>query len=420
MLKWRVIGNKQIKQQLSQALVHEAAAELSDGEADCLYIAKKFPDLDVREAFAHDQCVLLDEMALLTPAQLKDLCEQAKESNLLLMYADRLHYAMISEIIEEHIKEQIIGRLIRFDITYANRRDLLSALSLTRRLLREFPHDHDVKIRLHYGGHQMVIEGENGSFTIPDLLKPDSCILKTGDEELVCTTPDRSLERIIDAFHHHLAFLHYEDETYSFSHMISLREAIDHLPVVMGLTGGIATGKSTVSTYLRSQNIPVIDADQISHQALKSDSPVFQTIVDRFDCLDENGGISRAKLGAIVFDDAKERAALEAIIHPYVKETILARIQEAKGLIVLDVPLLYEVHFDVFCDFVCVVTCDEEMQFARLKARNQLSDEEARKRMQAQMPLKDKCERADYLLDNSGDLDNLYRQIEAMMKEVEL
>jgi dephospho-CoA kinase len=187
---------------------------------------------------------------------------------------------------------------------------------------------------------------------------------------------------------------------------------------VIGLTGGIATGKSTVSKLFKQHGLTVLDADEIAHHAYDQGSETYKAIVNRFDCL-ENGEISRAKLGAIVFHDEKARHDLEAIIHPFVKETMIEGIRKAEGqTVILDVPLLYEAHFDELCDQVVVVALDEDKEITRLMARNHLSREEAITRIKAQMPLSEKQKRADYVIDNSGSRQELRKQVDDFLRKV--
>lgn len=188
---------------------------------------------------------------------------------------------------------------------------------------------------------------------------------------------------------------------------------------VIGLTGGIATGKSTVTHYLVTHGYEVIDADLVSHEALEKESACFQQVVDHFDCMDHQGLIDRRKLGTIVFSDEKERAYLESILHPYIMSCIKEKIEKShEELIFLDVPLLFEAHFDTLCDMSVVVSCDDQTQLSRLMQRDHLTKEEALARIHAQMSLKEKRKKADLIIDNSKDLCFLEQEIRKMLKEV--
>lgn len=187
---------------------------------------------------------------------------------------------------------------------------------------------------------------------------------------------------------------------------------------VIGITGGIATGKSTVTKMLRGHGYTVLDADAMSHDAYEPGSETFRKITAAFDCL-ENGEISRKKLGAIVFSDARKRKELEAIIHPYVYKRMEEGIRNASGhLLFLDVPLLFEAHFDRLCDAVIVVTCTPEIELSRFMARNHLSREESLRRIASQMPLSQKEAQADYVIDNSQDRYHLQNQVKRVLGEL--
>lgn len=186
---------------------------------------------------------------------------------------------------------------------------------------------------------------------------------------------------------------------------------------VIGITGSIAVGKSTVTQYLRTHGYCVLDADEISHQALEKESGCYQKIVDAFDCLDENQNISRQKLGQIVFHDANKKALLESIIHPYVKMMLEKGIQECQDpLVFLDVPLLYETHMDVMCDDVIVVYVDEVTQMQRLMKRNHIDENQARLLMRQQISIEKKKELGDHIIDNRQNFEDLYQNIERVLK----
>ena len=193
---------------------------------------------------------------------------------------------------------------------------------------------------------------------------------------------------------------------------------------VIGLTGGIATGKSTVSNMFKARGIPVLDADQIAHDLLERGTKVFQQIVDEFgeDVVSSTGCICRKTLGRIVFDDASKRERLNNIVHPEVKRIMCQQIDAFKSsfepVIVLDVPLLFESGFHTLCDYTVVVYTDEETQLKRLMKRNNLTQEEAMKRINAQMPLKDKVQLADWVIDNSSHLLETEKQVVALIDKL--
>jgi len=178
---------------------------------------------------------------------------------------------------------------------------------------------------------------------------------------------------------------------------------------VIGLTGGIASGKSTVSKALAELGATVIDGDEIAHRLMEPHQPVWEDIVNKFgrEILNPDLAIDRAKLGKIVFDDPEQMATLNRISRPRIIESIkneLDSIKEARpdSVIVLDVPLLYEARLDKLSDQVWVVWIDRETQIKRLMERNKYTREEAVKRIDSQMSLDEKKRRADVVIDNSG------------------
>ncbi|MCI5775395.1 MAG: dephospho-CoA kinase [Aerococcus sp.] len=191
---------------------------------------------------------------------------------------------------------------------------------------------------------------------------------------------------------------------------------------IIGLTGGIATGKSTVSNMFKAHGIPIIDADQIVYDLEHKGEQGLQAIVDTFGAqyLDSDGELDRRKFGAKVFADSKALEQLNTILRPLIRQRILDAIQDVKAtdaiLAILDVPLLYEGGYDAICDDVVVVAVDEAQQKARLKARNQLSDEEAIQRIHSQLSLNEKVRRADFVIDNSQSLAHTEQQVEELLK----
>lgn len=179
---------------------------------------------------------------------------------------------------------------------------------------------------------------------------------------------------------------------------------------VFSLTGGIASGKSTVAGHWRSLDLPVVDADELARRVVAPGTPGLAAVVERFgpSVLDENGGLDRGALGRIVFGDPAARRALEAIIHPRVQEAAreeFARIAATgERLACYEVPLLFETGQHTVYRPVVVVTVDEPTQLERAMQRDGLTAEEARARIAAQMPLAEKVAKADYVIDNTGPL----------------
>jgi dephospho-CoA kinase len=177
---------------------------------------------------------------------------------------------------------------------------------------------------------------------------------------------------------------------------------------LIGLTGGIATGKTTVSNYLRDRyGFPILDADVYAKEAVEVDSPIFQEIVKRYGSAIqlENRALNRIKLGDIIFNDQEEKAWLEAQIHPYVRKRFEEVIQSLDNqIIILSIPLLIEANLIHLVSEIWVVSCDIEQQIQRLQHRNHLTEKQAIARIKNQVPLAEKITRADVVLDNSGSL----------------
>ncbi|MFV0980455.1 dephospho-CoA kinase [Latilactobacillus sakei] len=191
----------------------------------------------------------------------------------------------------------------------------------------------------------------------------------------------------------------------------------------LGLTGGIATGKTTVSQMLAQQGIPIIDGDQVAHQVLANNQSVQAQIQATFGKqLVQDGQVDRAALGKLVFGNQAALAQLNAITAPVIRETIMTEMAQAKvhqvPLVVLDLPLLYEQHYETVCDGVLVIYLPVEKQLARLRARNQLSREDALKRINSQASLAEKRDRADFVIDNQGSLDQLEAQLKTVLEGV--
>ena len=193
---------------------------------------------------------------------------------------------------------------------------------------------------------------------------------------------------------------------------------------IIGLTGGIACGKSTVSTELRAHGAAIIDADALAHELSQPHRPIFNAYVERFgrEIVTADGTLDRAAVARRVFADPAVRAEVEAIAHPIIRsaaeERLRAARDENKRAAVLDVPLLFEAGWDALADETGVVALPREEQLARLLARDTSMDAgEARARIVAQMPLSEKCARADVVIDNSGTVEEIREYIGKLWKE---
>lgn len=190
---------------------------------------------------------------------------------------------------------------------------------------------------------------------------------------------------------------------------------------VIGLTGSIACGKSTVSSFLVSRGFPVIDGDRISRDLTGAGSPVLQKIGQVFgpDVLYEDGTLNRRRLGRIIFSDPAEREKLDRLMAPYLLSETRARIEEArdlgKSLCFLDMPLLFEKGYNRLCDTVWTVWLPRELQLQRLMERDGYSREEALSRMDAVMSSDEKASLSDAVIDNSGPVEHTYSAVTALL-----
>ncbi|WP_141431998.1 dephospho-CoA kinase [Bacillus sp. 03113] len=189
------------------------------------------------------------------------------------------------------------------------------------------------------------------------------------------------------------------------------------MTLVIGLTGGIASGKSTVSNMLKDRGITVIDADVEARLAVEKGEEAYKAIVHHFgsEILLPDGSINRSKLGAIIFSDQRKRKVLNDIVHPVVRKKMLQKkeqsIQQGESIVILDIPLLFESGLTNLVDKTILVYVDEEKQIERLMNRNHFSKEEALARIHSQFSLKEKRTLADAVIDNNGSVENTNLQL---------
>jgi len=185
---------------------------------------------------------------------------------------------------------------------------------------------------------------------------------------------------------------------------------------IIGLTGGIATGKTTVANYLaKTYNLPILDADIYARDAVAVGSPILHNITQQYgsQILLPDNSLNRQKLGEIIFNQPEERLYIEGLIHPYVRDRFLDKINNLSvETLVLVVPLLFEAGITDLVTEIWVVYCHRQQQLTRLIQRNHLSIEQAEARINSQMPLEEKVARADVVLDNNLGVENLYMQID--------
>ena len=189
----------------------------------------------------------------------------------------------------------------------------------------------------------------------------------------------------------------------------------------IGLTGGIASGKSSVAALLEERGCPVLDADLYAREALAPGTSASNAVVARYGERVQNdgtSGVDRAGLASIVFNDPNERSWLEQLVHPIVQqrfEKALQSLPEAP-IVILMIPLLFEAGLEKWCSEIWVVHCTALQQKERLMARNHCTGAEAMQRIEAQWPIDDKVHRADHVINNSGLIDDLQDQLDALLK----
>jgi dephospho-CoA kinase len=192
----------------------------------------------------------------------------------------------------------------------------------------------------------------------------------------------------------------------------------------VGLTGGIATGKTTVASMLRERDVPVLDADPLGHALLEPGQAAYEEVVAAFgkDILDAYGNVNRAKLGALIFADAEKRARLNRILHPRILEVMqkwFAALDEPDGpqFAVVEAALLVEANYTKNLDKLIVCWCRPEQQRERLLQRG-LSEQEAHQRVAAQMPLDEKRKKADIVIDCSGSFEESEKQVNQAVEQL--
>ncbi|XP_077251184.1 dephospho-CoA kinase-like isoform X2 [Tasmannia lanceolata] len=193
---------------------------------------------------------------------------------------------------------------------------------------------------------------------------------------------------------------------------------------IVGLTGGISSGKSTVSNLFKASNIPVVDADVVARDVVKKGSGGWKRVVAAFgeEILQDNGEIDRARLGQIVFSDPAKRQLLNRLLAPFISfglfwEVLKLWIKGCK-VIVLDIPLLFEAKLDKWTKPIIVVWVDPETQLQRLMARDRIPEDQAMNRITAQTPLDWKRTNADIIINNSGSLEETKVQFQKVLVEI--
>lgn len=192
--------------------------------------------------------------------------------------------------------------------------------------------------------------------------------------------------------------------------------------IVLGLTGSIAMGKSTVTQMFADEGVPITNADTIVHKLLAEDKTVIDEVQANFPLAFDEGKIDRSKLGPLVFGNAEAMKVLESILHPRVRATEMAFVlrhqRNGEPFVVLDIPLLFETGADSRVDRVLVVTAPPEEQRARVLARPGMTEEKFRHILARQMPDAKKRERADYIIDTSKGMDDSRVQVKKILQEL--
>jgi len=195
---------------------------------------------------------------------------------------------------------------------------------------------------------------------------------------------------------------------------------------VIGITGGIASGKSSISQYIREFGFTVIDADLASRAVVEPGQEAYTEIISAFgeELLLPDQSIDRTKLGAIIFHDEEKRLLLNKIVHPAVRKWMLAQkeaaFQKGQRTVFMDIPLLFESKLTYMVDKTILIYVEADVQVARLMTRNQLSEADAMARINSQMPLSEKVALADATVDNNGPLETTKLQTQKILKEWEI
>ena len=193
---------------------------------------------------------------------------------------------------------------------------------------------------------------------------------------------------------------------------------------IIGITGGIASGKSTVTEFLRRQGYQVIDADQVVHELQEPGGRLYQALLSTFgsSILQEDGRLDRPKLGAMIFGNSQLLAQSSQIQNRLIREELAGRrdlLAETEDIFFMDLPLLFELQYEDWFDQIWLVDVTEKTQLSRLMTRNALSQDEAEKRIAAQLSLQEKRKRADVLIDNNGSLKETRQQIRDALQKLE-
>ncbi len=195
--------------------------------------------------------------------------------------------------------------------------------------------------------------------------------------------------------------------------------------VIIGLTGGIATGKSTVSRYFQDEGVPVIDADELARKIVAPGQPALKEIVDTFgdQVLRDDGTLDRSRLGDKIFRNEAARKSLEAVTHPRIAQAMVdearKKFEAGHDWVLYDAALLVETGTHQWLDALIVVDCSARTQRRRLQQRDELNREQAQQRIESQMPLSEKRQAADFIIDNDGSRDETRAQVQQLKQRID-
>ena len=191
---------------------------------------------------------------------------------------------------------------------------------------------------------------------------------------------------------------------------------------ILGLTGGIACGKSTISAYLKEFGLPVIDADECSRAVVEKGSIGLEKLTEIFGnkILENDGTLNRKALGQIVFSDSEQLSLLNSVMEPLIREEISRRLNQENDadLVVLDAPLLIEQHYDKICDFIMTIDVPKKIQLERLIERDNLSEDEAKSRIESQLSSRERNGFSDVVIDSSGTVEQTRKQVIKWLKTI--
>ena len=196
--------------------------------------------------------------------------------------------------------------------------------------------------------------------------------------------------------------------------------------MIIGLTGSIASGKSTVSEMLKEKGFPIVDADKIARLVVEPGTSVIKEIAEHFgnEVINEDGSLNREKLGERIFKNAEDREKLNSIIHPAIRNEMIRQkehwITKGANTVIMDIPLLFESKLESFVEKIIVVSVTPEIQKQRLIARNSLSEQEAVNRISSQLPMVEKEAGANAVINNNGTIEETRKQVESILEKWEL